>query len=150
LGINNDLCQWLIITVPGNPIFLRAAQKTLQNIKDKSNEATYFGFELQDGKLSTRRNIDPIKVNHRVLGLSGPPVLQEAAEACLKEGSIAGFIPFTQIVCVSGTNVSCQMSGNVSHETGDEDYIKALSKLKTPYYDRFILKVVRKLFSKTS
>lgn len=148
LGINKDLCQWLIITVPGNPIFLRAAEKTLKNIKSRSNKAAYFGFELRNERLATIANSPAIKVNHEVLGLSGPPVLQEAAEACLKDGSISNIISTTQIVCVSNDTVSCQMNGNVTHETGDEDYKKALSKLKTPYYDRFVARVLRKLFQK--
>jgi hypothetical protein len=145
LGINKDLCQWLIISVPKNLIFLKAAQKTLQNIEHNSSNAVYHGFEFTKGKLAIRENGPLNKVNDKVIGLAGTPVLQESAETCFKEGSIADILSFTQIVCVSGAR-SCQMNGNVTHDTGHADYKKALSMLKTPHYDRFISRMIRKFY----
>ena len=51
LGINKDLCQWLIISVPENPIFLRAAQMTLRNIEQNNTRAVHHGFEFTENKL---------------------------------------------------------------------------------------------------
>jgi hypothetical protein len=143
LGINKDICQWLIISVPQNPIFLKAAQKTLQNSENNSSHARHRGFEFTENKLLIRENAPLVKFNHRVLALSGPPVLQEAAEVCFKDGSFAGILPFTQIVCDSGT-VSCQMNGFVKHDSGNAAYKNALRRLKVRHYDRFILRIIRK------
>ena len=126
-------------------MFLKAAQKALQNIEHKSNYAEYHGFEFTEGKLAIRENDSLNKVNDRVFGLAGTPVLQESAEACLKEGSITDILQFIQIVCVSGA-ISCQMNGNVAHDCGHADYIKAISKLKTPSYNRFISRMIRKFY----
>lgn len=145
LGINKDICQWMIISVPNNPIFLKAAQKALQNIEQNTCLAAYHGFEFTNGKIVIRENDPPVSFNDKVLGLAGPPVLQEAAEVCFREGSISGILSFTQIVCVSKVR-SCQMNGNVAHDTGDDNYIKALGILKTPYYGRLISRMIRKFF----
>src|SRR5665647_2747688 len=118
LGTNKDICQWLIISVPENPIFLKAAKRTLRNIEQKIIKAAHHGFEFTNNKLAIIINEPLNKFNHAVLGLSGPPVLQAAAEDCFKEGSIAGILPYTQIVCVSGKAISCQMNGNVTHGSG--------------------------------
>ena len=56
LGENKDLCQWLIISVPENLIFLKAAQKALENIEHNSSHAQYHGFEFTEGKLTIREN----------------------------------------------------------------------------------------------
>jgi hypothetical protein len=143
LGENKDFCQWLIISVPQNPIFLKAAQKALQNIEHNSNYAEYYGFEFTQGKLSIRENHPLNKANDKIFGLAGTPVLQESAEECFREGSITDILPFIQIVCVSGTQ-SCQMKGNVAHDSGNADYIKAISRLKTPHYNRFTSRMIRK------
>ena len=74
------------MTIPDNPIFLRAAEKTLENIEKNNRKTSYCGFEFKDNTLSVRNNAIPIKFNHEVLGLSGPPVLQKAAEECFREG----------------------------------------------------------------
>ncbi|MBE0674896.1 MAG: hypothetical protein IH591_09570, partial [Bacteroidales bacterium] len=145
LGINNDFCQWLIISVPQNLIFLKAAQKALQNIEQNKSHAEYHGFEFAEGRLSVIENEPVSKVDDRVFGLAGAPVLQESAEACFKEGSIDDILQLLQIVCVSGA-VSCQMNGNVAHDCGHPDYIKAISKLKTPSYNRFIARMIRRFY----
>lgn len=146
LGINTDICQWLIISVPNNPILLRAAQKTLKNSENNNCESSYRGFEFTNNKLLIRENSPLIKFNHAILGLSGPPVLQEAAEECFKEGAISGILPFMQIVCVSGA-ASCQMKGHVRHECGTTEYKRSLKKLKLIHYDRRFEKAKRKIVS---
>ena len=143
LGINKDICQWMIITVPGNPIFLKAAQKALQHIEKDTSSVSYHGFEFKMGKLAIREKEPLININDKVLGLAGPPVLQKAAEECYREGLIDEILSSIQILCVSRTK-TCQMKGNVSHDTGDSNYKKALSILKTPYYDRFFPRIMRK------
>ena len=151
LGINKDLCQWLIISVPENPIFLRAAQMTLHNIEQNNTRAVHHGFEFTENKLVVGGNSPLLGFNHPVLGLSGPPVLQQAAEACFKEELISGILPFTQIVCVSGLQVSCQMNGNVSHGSSrDTAYRKALKLLKAPHYNRLITRIKRKFINSVS
>jgi len=145
LGENKDFCQWLIISVPKNLLFLKAAQKALQNIEQNKSHAEYHGFEFTEGRLSMRENEPLNKVNDRVFGLAGTPVLQESAEACLKEGSISDILQFIQIVCVSGA-ISCQMNGNVAHDCGNADYLKAISRLKTPSYNRFISRMIRRFY----
>ena len=142
LGINRDLCQWLLISVPENPVFLKAAQRVLKNIMENRSNAEYHGFEFAEGKLAIRENEPLYKFNDKVLGLAGPPVLQEAAEVCFKDGSIADILSTIQIVCVSGGG-SCQMNGNVTHDSGHTSYRKALRILKTPYYGRLISRIKR-------
>ena len=145
LGINKDICQWLIISVPGNPIFLKAAQMTLHNIRTNNIKAWHHGFEFTENKLKIRWNSPLLRFNHEVLGLSGPPVLQEAAETCFREGSIASILSLTQIICVSREQVSCQMNGHVSHGShGHVAYRKGLKLLKTPHYNRLIARLKRK------
>ena len=146
LGENKDFCQWMIISVPKNLIFLKAAQKVLQNIEHSSSHAQYHGFEFTEGKLVIREDEPPNEVYDKVFGLAGAPVLQETAEACLKEGSIEDILPLIQIVCVSGEK-SCQMNGNVAHDCGHADYIHAISKLKTPSYNRFVSRMIRRFYS---
>lgn len=145
LGINKDLCQWLIISVPGNIIFLKVAQKALQNIEQNESQAEFHGFEFADGRLSVLANDPVIRVNDRVFGLAGAPVLQESAEACFNDGSIDNILQLIQIVCVSGA-ISCQMNGNVAHDCGHADYLKAISKLKTPSYNRFLARMIRRFY----
>lgn len=143
LGTNKDFCQWLIISVPHNPIFLKAAQKAINNAERNSFRAVYRGFEITEGQLAIRVNEPLNKVNDKVFGLAGTAVFQEAAETCFSEGLLTEFLSSIQIVCVSGAN-SCQMNGNVGHDSAHPDYIKALTKLKTPYYDRFISRTLRR------
>lgn len=146
LGTNKDICQWLIITVPGNPIFLRAAQKTLENSKSNNCKESYYGFKLRDNQLQIRSNKPLIKFNHGILGLSGPPVLQKAAEECKTEGLINAILSATQVVCVSN-KTSCHMAGNVTHDAGDEEYKKAYKSLNLKHYNNFIERLKRKLLS---
>jgi len=144
LGTNKDICQWLIISVPQNPVFLKAAQRTLQNSKSNNHKAKYYGFEFLNNSLILRENVPIIKFNHEVLGLSGPPVLQEAAEECFKEELLSSILPFTQIVCVSGST-SCQMNGNVTHDTGDVEYKKSYKILKLNHYNGRLQRIKRKI-----
>lgn len=146
IGINIDICQWLIISVPNNLIFLKAAQKTLKNSENNNCESVYHGFKFDKNKLSIRENSPLIKFNHPILGLSGPPVLQEAAEEWFREGAKSEILPFFQIVCVSGS-VSCQMNGHVRHETGNNEYRKSLIKLKLIHYNGRLAKAKRKIIS---
>lgn len=134
LGTNSDICQWLIISVPKNPIFLRAAEKTIQNSQNKSFLSSHYGFEYVQKKLMIRENKPLSKFNHPVLGLSGPPVLQEAAEECFRDGSFSQILSFTQVVCVSKA-ASCQMNGNVRHDTGNEEYKKSYKTLRLNHYN---------------
>lgn len=144
LGTNKDICQWLIISVPRNPVFLKAAQRTLQNSKNNNYKASYYGFEISGNKLALGENTPLIKFNHEVLGLSGPPVLQEAAEECFREGLLSSILPFTQIVCVSGAT-SCQMNGNVAHDTGDMEYKKSYKSLKLTHYNNRLQRLKRRI-----
>ena len=144
LGTNKDICQWLIMSVPQNPIFLKAAQKTLQNANENNKKTSYYGFEYNHNKLSIRKNLAPITFNHDVLGLSGPPVLQEAAEQCYEEGIITNILSFTQVVCVSG-KISCQMNGNVNHDTGNVEYKKSYRILNLRHYNGTLQRIKRKV-----
>ena len=144
LGTNKDICQWLIITVPKNPIFLRAAQKTLQNSINNNCLSSYYGFEHVEKKLIIRENKRIIKFNHAVLGLSGPPVLQQQAEECFTEGLLSKILPFTQVVCTSGA-ISCEMNGNVRHDTGNEDYKRAYKILQLNHYNARFERIKRKI-----
>lgn len=146
LGTNKDICQWLIITAPNNPIFLRAAQKTLQNSKNNTCLSHYYGFEYSKKKLVIREDKPIYKINHVVLGLSGPPVLQEGAEECFREGLLSKILPLTQVVCVSGS-LSCEMNGNVKHDTGNEEYRKAYKTLQLSHYNNRWEKIKQKFRS---
>ncbi len=144
LGTNKDICQWLIITIPNNPIFLRAAQKTLQNSENNNISSSYYGFEYLQNKLVIRENKQMLKFRHSVLGMSGPPVLQQEAEKCYREGLLSEILPFTQVVCTSGA-LSCEMKGNVRHDTGNEEYKKSLDSLKLNHYNDRWQKIKRNI-----
>lgn len=146
LGINKDLCQWLIISVPGNPLFLKTAEKSLENILKKNYKASHYGFKYGDNKLSISDNTPLLTFNHDVLGLAGPPVLQQTAEECYRNGLLDKILPSTQVVCVSGRSISCQMNGNVSHGSGgNKAYRSGLRSLNIPHYNRFFTRIKRKL-----
>lgn len=145
LGINKDLCQWLIISVAQNPIFLKAAEKTLQNSESNNSHTTHYGFESIDNKLAIRQNVPLMDFNHPVLGLSGPPVLQKAAEECFEDGTIAHILPFTQITCVSDPINSCHMNNNVIHDTRNLEYKKSYKQLNLSHYNSRLERVRRKI-----
>ena len=144
LGTNKDICQWLIMSVPKNPIFLKAAQKTLENSEKNNFKTEYYGFQFIDNKLILKDSAPIIKFDHEVLGLSGPPVLQKAAEECIKDGSIKDILGVTQVVCVSGAT-SCQMSGNVRHDSGDEEYKKSYKELNLNHYNTHLQRIKRRV-----
>jgi mannosyltransferase OCH1-like enzyme len=146
IGINDDICQWLIITEPGNPIFIRAANEAVRHIETKQYKVEYRGFHLEEGKLKLREG-EMHEVNHDIMGLAGPPVLQESAETCFQNGEVDYMWNNIQVVCVSDPEKSCQMANNVSHDSGiSNDYVKALKQLKTPYYNNFFARLMRKIF----
>jgi hypothetical protein len=133
LGVNKDVCQWLIISIPKNPIFLRAAERSLQNIENKTTDLEYRGFEVKDQKLVFRKQVPAVTIKDRIIGLAGPPVLQKVTEECFEDGSIDAILKSTQVVCTSKGR-SCQMNGNVLHDYKNPEYKKALTALKTPHY----------------
>jgi hypothetical protein len=133
LGVNKDICQWLIISIPGNPIFLKAAERALHNVLNDARRAEYCGFELHGGKLKLRQDKIPIKIEDDVLGLAGPPILQEAAEDCFKNQTCPEIFEHTQVVCISG-ETSCNFQGNVKHDYGNKDYLEGLKQLQVPHY----------------
>ena len=143
LGINKDICQWLIISVANNPIFLKAAEKTLHNSEKNNSSASYYGFEYNKNKLQISSVASPFHFNHPVLGLSGPPVLQEAAEELFKAESTESLFASTQIICVSDV-ASCQMNGNVIHDTRNPEYQKSCKALKLAHYNTRIERIKRK------
>ena len=132
-GVNKDLCQWLIISVPGNPIFLRAAEKAVHNILNDLASAEYYGFELHRGKLELRQQKALIKIEDPVLALAGPPILQEAAEDCFKNQACPEIFEHTQVVCIS-EKTSCNFKGKVKHDYGNKDYLQGLKQLHVPHY----------------
>jgi mannosyltransferase OCH1-like enzyme len=133
LGVNHDLCQWLLISVPGNPIFLKAAERALDNILCDRCSVEYDGFQLVAGELTLRQGHPRINIHHSVLAVTGPPVLQEAAEECFKHSSCPAIFQHTQVVCISESS-SCNMAGNVKHDHGNQDYLEELRQLRTPHY----------------
>jgi mannosyltransferase OCH1-like enzyme len=145
LGINKDVCQWLIISVPQNPIFLRAAQKTLFNSENNNNTTSHFGFEYVQNKLVVNKNSPVMIFDHPVLGLSGPPVLQKAAEECFEEGTIEKILESTQIICVSDPINSCHMNGNVIHDTRNIKYKNTLKQLNIKHYNTRWERLKRKM-----
>lgn len=145
LGTNKDICQWLIISVAKNPIFLKAAKKTLENSKTNNSYTTHYGFEYSKNKLVIRENIPLLQFKHDIIGLSGPPVLQKAAEECYRNGSISYILPYFQIVCVSSSKLSCQMNGNVIHDTQNRKYKNSYETLKLRHYNSRIERIKRKI-----
>ena len=133
LGVNKDVCQWLIISIPGNPIFLRAAERALHNVLHEKTRAEYCGFELRRGKLELRPQKTRIKIEDQVLSLAGPPILQEAAEDCFKNQTCPEIFEHLQVVCTS-KETSCNFKGNVKHDYGNKDYLEGLKQLHTPHY----------------
>ncbi len=144
LGTNKDVCQWLIITVPQNPIFLKAAQKTLENANSNNKKASYIGFKYVDNKLTLRKDAAPLMFKHDVLCLSGPPILQQAAEDCYEDGSISDLLLSTQIVCVSD-KTSCQMNGNVTHDMDNGEYKKLYRILNLKHYNGKLQRIKRRV-----
>ena len=142
-GVNKDICQWLLISAPGNPIFLRAAEKSLENIIKNNTVASHYGFKLRNKEIVISNDTPLFNFNDSVLALAGPPVLQQVAEECYNNGSLRNILPFTQITCVSDPTVSCQMNGNVTHGGGGNDkYYKALKLLKIPHYNNLFLRII--------
>ena len=133
LGVNKDVCQWLIISIPGNPIFLRAAERALDNVLNDVTSAEYCGFELHMGELKLRQEKSRVKIEDYVLGLAGPPILQEAAEDCLKNQMCPEIFKHTQVVC-SSEETSCNFKGKVQHNYGNIEYLEGLKQLQTPHY----------------
>lgn len=147
LGINKDICQWLLISEPENPIFLKAAEKSLENIINNTPKAAHYGFKLINKRLLISDDTPILLFNDKVLALAGPPVLQQVAEDCFNEGLLKNILPNTQIMCVSNSVTSCQMKGNVSHGEENGKYRRALRILKIPHYNDFFSKLNRKIYS---
>src|SRR4030095_14798187 len=53
-------------------------------------------FQLVAGELTLRQGHPRINIHHSVLSLTGPPVLQEAAEECLKHSSCPAIFQHTR------------------------------------------------------
>ncbi|RNI30967.1 hypothetical protein EFY79_21135, partial [Hanamia caeni] len=51
LGTNKDICQWLLMSIPGNPIFLKAAERSLENINNNQSKASYYGFKFINNEI---------------------------------------------------------------------------------------------------
>jgi mannosyltransferase OCH1-like enzyme len=137
LGVNRDVCQWLIISVPKNPVFKAAADKSYSNLINSRLDGfiEYSGFKLdRNKKLVVCERTAPVKIRHPVMNIAGPPILQKAAEECFRSKSNSGVFRSIQIVCVSGAD-SCQMNGNVQHEYGNREYLQGLQVLGTPHYE---------------
>lgn len=147
LGSNRDLCQWMLISAPGNPILLGAAERARERILSGDRVVRYRGFELVEDELVLADG--ELQVNDAIKGVTGPAVLQEAAEAYYLEPDSARVLDDTQIVCVSKTR-SCQMGGNVAHHFRDKEYLAGLAMLRTPHYSRrqLFLARIRKLLRK--
>lgn len=133
VGVNKDLCQWLLISIPENPIFLRAAERALDNILQGRCHAEYCGFQLLAGKLALRQESPRINISHPVLSLTGPPVFQQAAEECFNLASCSAIFQHIQVVCTS-EEISCNMAGNVKHDHGNQAYLEELRQLRVPHY----------------
>ena len=133
LGVNKDVCQWLIISIPGNPILLRAAERALENVLNDVTSAEYCGFELHMGELKLRQEEPRVKIEDCVLGLAGPPILQEAAEDCFKNQMCPEIFKHMQVVCIS-EETSCNFKGNVRHDYGNIEYLEGLKQLQAPHY----------------
>ena len=143
LGINKDICQWLMISEPQNPVFLKAAHQTLLNSENNNCQTSHYGFQMKDGKLAFADTL--MQFDHPVLGLSGPPVLQKAAEDCYKDGSWKEILPHIQITCVSDPINSCHMNGNVIHDTRNVQYKKAYKELNLSHYNSRLERIKRKI-----
>jgi mannosyltransferase OCH1-like enzyme len=115
--VNKDICQWLSLSIPQNPICLRAAEKTLQNQEKNNTKISYYGFESKDNTFTFSKNAITIRFKHEVLALSGFPILKKAGEEYFDEGLISHIMDQTQLVCVSGARF-CHMNGNVKHDIG--------------------------------
>jgi mannosyltransferase OCH1-like enzyme len=129
LGVNRDVCQWPIMTVPENPIFKRAAEKSYEF---KSVVVTGLRF----AKVFLSRTYHPI------MTFAGPPILQQAAEECLRNATTQEIFKFTQVVCVSDKR-QCEMNGNVSHDCQKDEYLKALIDMSIPHYEGSIAQLSR-------
>ena len=73
LGINKNLCQWLIISIPQNPIFLKAAYRSLENIDKKRYKTSHYGFSYTNNLISISDNTRLLTFNDEVLALAGDP-----------------------------------------------------------------------------
>lgn len=135
LGTNRDVCQWLIISEAENPVLLRAAELSYENLIHGRSVSRYRGFVLDEfGELHIRKAARSIEIDHPVMKIAGPPILQEASEECfLKQGGSSVFERI-QVICVSDTE-SCQMAGNVCHDYRNPDYLQALKSLSTKHYE---------------
>ncbi|TNF98043.1 MAG: hypothetical protein EP297_09055 [Gammaproteobacteria bacterium] len=138
IGVNMDVCQWLIISIPGNPVFRKAAEKSCANLLNPKEYCQYKGFTLDDNhEVKLCKQVQPIRKYHSIMKLAGPPVLQEAAEECFLTPPDDAIFKSMQIVCVSD-NAPCQMGGNVQHDYKNQEYLQGLEELSTPHYESSI------------
>ena len=135
LGLTRDVCQWLIISTPENPIIKRAVEKSYENIiHGRPAYVQFEGFKIRsDGKMEICKGA-PCKTSHPIYTIAGPPILQQAAEECFVNKSAEEIFNFTQVVCVS-SRVQCEMNGNVSHDCEKDEYLKALKVMSIPHYE---------------
>jgi mannosyltransferase OCH1-like enzyme len=134
LGTNRDVCQWLLMSVPNNPIFKLAAVKGYENIvRGRPPYIQFEGFRLGSDQKIRICEGSRLRTSHPIMTLAGPPILQQAAEECLINKSAKSIFEFTQVVCVSD-QTQCEMNGNVSHDCAKDEYLQALIDMSTPHY----------------
>src|SRR5262245_34059765 len=114
LGINRDVCQWLLMSIPKNPIFKRAAEKSYENlVHGRPPYVQFKGFKIgSDQKMEICEDMS-FRTNNPFMTVTGPAVLQQAAEECFINKSAQEIFKSTQVVCVSDKQ-QCEMNGNVS------------------------------------
>jgi len=135
LGINRDVCQWLIMSIPGNRILENAAEKSYHNIINGGPPCIEFrGFAIDDFRNLVLYRGSSFRTSHPVMTIAGPPVMQQASEECFIDGSAQQIFKSTQVVCVSDQQ-QCEMNGNVSHDCPKDEYLKALTEMATPHYE---------------
>jgi len=134
LSLHREVCQWLLMSIPGNLIFKRAAERSYENIIHKPPYVQWEGFKIGSNQKIEMCQGNPLGTTHPILTLAGPPILQQAAEECFINRSAQEIFKFIQVVCVSDKR-QCEMNGNVSHDSPKDDYLKALLDMSIPHYD---------------
>src|SRR5262249_51755690 len=102
-------------------------------IRGRPPYVEFEGFKVGNDQEMQICEGSPSRTNYPIMTLSGPAILQKAAEECFLNNSAEEIFKFTQVcLCLQQ---QCEMNGNVSHDVPKDFYLNALLDTSIPHYD---------------